>query len=442
MAMKQPLLQTEPKGAARGKASMFYNAEEYMEELQKKMEHDHEIAELMGATPDQLQDPSKDTKSGVGKIELNDERRSKITGRLFPESNKPDPMPKDLAFMFTKISPEQGMYMWQIVTLIFCTQCAMILLYAFALSQYGEEHWWLVTACFGLPFWYLAIQHIYVDHDVMHGVTFPPYWWMKYLTHPFSDFISIPWEDFILEHMKHHSSTVDLLQQGEFGWDPEKPLYWLMENKYAYLTIFLVPVVHFFGLNDTGGAFCIEWYTHFPEPGAGGKCNAEFWSKWFPRRFKWQLWITYLWACVYLLGWLATGHGLAFLLCVSLCARCGYGSAWMFITNFTHSHPWNHFLATDPERTWPWLHACMAVVLGGRHRWNEMLFHDVHHAFPNAVGTLSQRGRFHGWQQVHDAAAKILARGIFKPNGDAETVMEKQQKKRSILLKERIENKK
>merc|ERR1711869_27323 len=78
----------------------------------------------------------------------------------------------------------------------------MVLLYAFALSQYGEEHLWLVTACFGLPFWYLAIQHIYVDHDVMHGVTFPPYWWMKYLTHPFSDFISIPWEDFILEHMK------------------------------------------------------------------------------------------------------------------------------------------------------------------------------------------------------------------------------------------------
>ena len=84
----------------------------------------------------------------------------------------------------------------------------------------------------------------------------------------------------------------------------------------------------------------------------------------------------------------------------------------------------------------------MDWFLGGRHRWNEMLFHDVHHAFPNAVGTLSQRGRFHGWQQVHDAAAKILARGIFKPNGDAETVMEKQQKKRSILLKDRIESRK
>ena len=44
-----------------------------------------------------------------------------------------------------------------------------------------------------------------------------------------------------------------------------------------------------------------------------------------------------------------------------------------------------------------------------------MLFHDVHHAFPNAVGTLSQRGRFHGWEKVHDAAAE--ARGARGESG-------------------------
>ena len=44
----------------------------------------------------------------------------------------------------------------------------------------------------------------------------------------------------------------------------------------------------------------------------------------------------------------------------------------------------------------------------------------VHHAFPNAVGTLSQRGRFHGWEKVHDAAAEVLHRGLWKPNGDEE----------------------
>jgi hypothetical protein len=59
----------------------------------------------------------------------------------------------------------------------------------------------------------------------------------------------------------------------------------------------------------------------------------------------------------------------------------------------------------------------------------------LHHAFPNAVGTLSQRGRFHGWRKVHDAAVEVLARGIWKPNGDEETEMQKQQRKRSVLMK-------
>ena len=47
------------------------------------------------------------------------------------------------------------------------------------------------------------------------------------------------------------------------------------------------------------------------------------------------------------------------------------------ITNVTHSFPWNEFLAQDPGRTWPVLHNVMAMVLGGKHRWNEMLFHDA-----------------------------------------------------------------
>ena len=42
-----------------------------------------------------------------------------------------------------------------------------------------------------------------------------------YLRHPFADFFSLPWEEFVLEHNRHHASTVDLLIQGEFGWDPE-----------------------------------------------------------------------------------------------------------------------------------------------------------------------------------------------------------------------------
>jgi len=126
---------------------------------------------------------------------------------------------------------------------------------------------------------------------------------------------------------------------------------------------------------------------------------------------------------------------------VSVCSRIGFSLAWMLITNFTHSLPWNNFLTNDPDRSWPMLHGAMAIALGGRHRWNEMLFHDVHHAFPNAVGTLSQRGRFHGWKKVHDAAAEVLHRGIWKPNGDADTAMTKMNRKRSVLMKSAISKK-
>ena len=38
-------------------------------------------------------------------------KRSLKTNRLFPTANKPDPMPQNLAFLFTKITPEQMMYL-------------------------------------------------------------------------------------------------------------------------------------------------------------------------------------------------------------------------------------------------------------------------------------------------------------------------------------------
>merc|ERR1719335_1830911 len=100
----------------------------------------------------------------------------------------------------------------------------MIIVYGVLLHSFKDTHYWLITIPFGVMFAYIAIQNIYIDHDVMHGATFPPYWWQKYLTHPFADFFSLPWEEFILEHNRHHASTVDLLIQGEFGWDPEVPL--------------------------------------------------------------------------------------------------------------------------------------------------------------------------------------------------------------------------
>merc|ERR1719229_536307 len=152
----------------------------------------------------------------------------------------------------------------------------MVLAYCGALAAIGEDSdfWWPVTLAFGLPFSYIAIQNIYIDHDVMHGATFPPYEWQRFITHPFSDFFSLPWEEFVLEHNRHHASTVDLLIQGEFGWDPEEFHYMLQQwtDKWYGLifTVPLIPIIHFFGLNDTGALFALKWYFNFPDPAAGG----------------------------------------------------------------------------------------------------------------------------------------------------------------------------
>ncbi|CAE7592774.1 unnamed protein product, partial [Symbiodinium pilosum] len=137
----------------------------------------------------------------------------------------------------------------------------MVIAYCGALASF-PDYWWTCTLCFGLPFSYIAIQKklrcimmclfvaylrrrsvsIYIDHDVMHGATFPVYEWQRFLTHPFADFFSLPWEEFVLEHNRHHASTVDLLIQGEFGWDPEEFHYALQQwagpwgsNWYKYL---------------------------------------------------------------------------------------------------------------------------------------------------------------------------------------------------------------
>eukprot|EP00438_Fugacium_kawagutii_P027202 Skav210176 [mRNA] locus=scaffold5148:55744:68116:+ [translate_table: standard] len=133
MASAKPLI--EKKGHS--KASIFYGADE------KKYEHDHEIAALKSAQPDEG-DPHapamrKASKDKILSVEKNDQNRSLKTGRLFPVPNKPDPMPQ-----LCKVE--------------------------------------------------------------------------RYL-------LTVPW----------------------------------------------IPVIHFFGLNDTGALFAIEWWMSFPEEGAGGE---------------------------------------------------------------------------------------------------------------------------------------------------------------------------
>jgi hypothetical protein len=454
----QPLLPTASGGSRKKiqrKASMFYGADEYLDHLKKKYETDHEIATLKNLMPDEGDHDSKhavgnESKGNILSIHKDENGRSKKTQRKHPVSNKPDPMPPDLAFMFTKLSQDQIMYMWNFLTMIHIVQWTLIICYALALRflDYTSLDYWGVTFIFGVPMVYVCIQNIYVDHDVMHGATFPPYNWQKYITHPFADFYSLPWEEFVLEHNRHHASTIDLLIQGEFGWDPEEYHYWLQQwtDKWygLMLTVPFIPILYFLGLNDTGGLFSIEWYLHFPDEGAGGKCHKDFWKNWLPRRLYHNGFVLTCWAIVWLIGAFVAGYGFEngwkFVIPVTVACRIGFGLAWIFVTNFTHSLPWNRFLTHDPDRTWPCLHSFMAFILGGRHRWNEMLFHDLHHAFPSAVGTLSQRGRFHGWQKVHDAALEIIHRGLFKPNGDEETIMMVQQRKRSQIHRTRKES--
>ena len=57
-------------------------------------------------------------------------------------------------------------YMWNILTAIFFGQLLMVVGYCAALAVL-PDYWWTCTLCFGLPFAYVAIQNIYIDHDVM-----------------------------------------------------------------------------------------------------------------------------------------------------------------------------------------------------------------------------------------------------------------------------------
>lgn len=402
MATAQPLLAVDGQPAEAEykryaqKMSLLYNADDYAAKV-SKMTYP-ELAEMT--------QPDDDKPSDVV---------SEKTGRRFPTPNKPDPMPKHLSFMFTKISPEQAMYMWNIFTLLFVSQCAWVVMYALVLIRFLP--FWAATLIFGPVFMELMVQNVYILHDVIHGATFPPYSWQKFITHPFAGLFSIPWEDVIMEHNRHHASTHDLLQHGEFGWDPADLVFALQE--YSWPTALLVPFWHFLGASDTGEMFALYWYSNWPDPAPGGKCNTGFWKTWFPRRLFHTLFVGALWTCVWLLGTYPMGRdlreGWRLMLPVYCFAKAGFAITWTIFTNFNHSHVWNEFLAGDPERTYPCLSLIMKMVLGGRHRFNEMLFHDVHHAFPNAVGAMSQRGRFHGWEKVHEAAAEILANGLFKP---------------------------
>jgi hypothetical protein len=456
MVLEAPLLATEASEGSpsarpgQSKMSAIYGTGGYAATLEAKLAENAEIKELIAAAPDrdgkEVAQPAQNGNKFTA-VETGADGKSVKGKRKFPTPNKPDPMPQELAFLFTRISPEQMMYLWRVYTAVFAGQCLCVLSYAGMLA-WGLD-WYAATAIFAVPFAMLMIQNVYILHDVIHGATFPPYEWQNYITHCWADLISLPWSEIVLEHNRHHASTVDLLIHGEFGWDPATWLYTLQEwtdKWYGWLTVPLVPVWHFVGASDTGALFAMLWYFNFPDDAAGGKCNKDFFKKWLPQRLRHQAFLCCLWGCVWLLGTYPLGRPLSegwrFLLPVTIAARVGFSTAWTVFTNVNHSHTWNAFLAEDPDRKYPMLQAVMACLLGGRHRFNEMLFHDLHHAYPNGVGALSQRGRFHGWEKVHDAAVEVLARGLWEKETDgAEPAMQKHQERRSSNFKKRSPSK-
>ncbi|CAK9045923.1 Uncharacterized protein SCF082_LOCUS25916 [Durusdinium trenchii] len=76
------LLQRLAHGAGHSKASIFYGADEYLAELQKKYERDHEIAALKLAQPDEGDPhaPSSMAKSKekILSVEKNDQNRTQM----------------------------------------------------------------------------------------------------------------------------------------------------------------------------------------------------------------------------------------------------------------------------------------------------------------------------------------------------------------------------
>jgi hypothetical protein len=332
-----------------------------------------------------------------------------------PKPNKPEPVPKDLEFMFARLTPEQVDKLWNMFTAFFVFQCFYVL--SFPVLFYRFLPWKVAVATWGTFWVYLMIQNLYFLHDVVHISPFPPKPWQKFITHTWADFFGVCWEDLVLEHSRHHAGTPDLLVHGEFGWDPAEMLYKLQD--YSWWTCPLVPFFHFMGTNDTGIGFMMYWYYYFPHDDAEEKClrpagQADV-KRIHTRRIIGMLVQGSLWASVFLAGkFLMDGNGWTMLFVVNFFSRLGWSLGWTAFANINHSVTWNKFLAEGNDRKSPLAEAILTVILGGKARANEFYFHDMHHAFPNKVGSLSMRGRFNDAEDVYHGAMRIIEHGIFE----------------------------
>jgi hypothetical protein len=380
-----------------------------------------QTAESVQAAPDNA---TQMTKAQAEATPLPSDGKGGHATRHVPVPKIPDPMPNDLKFMFRKYSNDEVAFVWRCYLVSFIFQVAWCWLYAFALSHPEYISFKAASWIYGVAQAYMCIQNIYLLHDVLHVAPFPPQPWMEYITHPFADLLNCGWQDIMLEHKRHHVATADVLHHGEFGWDPSEVQYFFQE--YSKWTAPLCYFVQISGFYDTGMLFMAVWYWNFPNEDAIEPVlkprGSEDRKKVMQRRIK----VAFIQLCMWFVL-IKVAAALAYgmhdcgqdrmwpIFLVVLCAnKIGWGTAWYFFANINHSETWNEMLADGLDRQNPILDAILCVLLGGRARANEMKFHDLHHAFPNRVGSMSMRGRFYDWDKVHDGALALIANGIFE----------------------------
>jgi hypothetical protein len=401
------------------------------------------LAESTQSEPDMVPDTAKPLPS---------DGKGGVATRHVPVPRIPDPMPKQLEFMFRKYSNDEVAFCWRVYLVVFLFQVLWCWLYGFAVGHPEFISFRTASWIYGVVQAYICIQNIYMLHDVLHVAPFPPQPWMAYITHPFSDLLNCGWQDIMLEHKRHHVATADVLHHGEFGWDPSEVQYFFQE--YSKWTAPLCYFVQLLGFYDTGMLFMASWYWHFPDENAIEEVlrprNSEDRKKTMQRRIQCALIQLTQWyvlikvATVLAGGW--SENALPIFLVVLAANRVGWGTAWYFFANINHSETWNEMLADGLDRKWPICDAVLTCLLGGRARVNEMKFHDLHHAFPNRIGAMSMRGRFYDWQKVHDGALEIIANGIFEePELPQQSIESKPAQKKSSktlndLQKKRVSN--
>ena len=137
---------------------------------------------------------------------------------------------------------------------------------------------------------------------------------------------------------------------------------------------------------------CFAVMAPFPRSRPGGICDKAFFSKWFPVRVKHCAFCLALWGINWKLG---------------SCGRPHRSSSPSSTTRSCQTSPLPQILIALR----PMLHSLMAFLLRGPLRWDEMLFLDVLHIRPGRFGAMSQRGRIHGWEKMHNACVEILSHG-------------------------------